>query len=49
MESQSHSYDAMNDSRSIKKPVVILFDMLVNVDKSILPVDFVVLDCDVNL
>lgn len=35
--------------RSIKRPVGILFDVLVRVDKFILLADFVVLDCDVDL
>ncbi|XP_016558095.2 uncharacterized protein LOC107857791 [Capsicum annuum] len=34
--------------RPIKKLMGILFDVLVKVDKFILPVDFVVLDCEIN-
>lgn len=34
---------------SIAKLVTILFDVLIKVDKSISPMDFVVLDCDVEL
>lgn len=35
--------------RSIKKSIGILYDVLVRVDKFIFPVNFVVLDCDVDV
>ncbi|XP_016553309.1 uncharacterized protein LOC107852778 [Capsicum annuum] len=34
--------------QSIKRPVGILFDVLVKVDKFFLPADFVVLDCEID-
>jgi len=36
------------EDRSIKRPVGILFDVLMKVDKFILLVDFVVLDCEID-
>ncbi|XP_016581705.1 uncharacterized protein LOC107879102 [Capsicum annuum] len=36
------------EDQSIKKPVQILFDVLVKVDKFVLLVDFVVLDCEMD-
>jgi len=36
------------DDRSIKRPIGILYDILVKVDKFILLADFVILDCEID-
>ena len=35
--------------RTIKLPVVILYDVLVKVDRFIFPADFVIFDCEVQV
>lgn len=49
MESQTQSYEIIDGGFLYAKLVTILFDVLIKVDKSISPMDFVVLDCDVEL
>lgn len=34
--------------RSIKKPVSVLYNVLVKVDRFIFPTDFIILDCEIN-
>ncbi|XP_047252216.1 uncharacterized protein LOC107841433 [Capsicum annuum] len=44
----STSMQLLMADRSIKRPIGVLFDVLVKVDKFILPVDFVELDCEME-
>jgi len=37
------------DDRSIKRPIGILYDILVKVDKFIFSADFVILDCEIDV
>ena len=36
------------DDRTVKRPIGILHDMLVKVESFIFPIDFVILDCEVD-
>lgn len=36
------------EDRSIKKPIGILYDILVKVDVLVVPMDFIILDCEID-
>ncbi|XP_049381268.1 uncharacterized protein LOC125845782 [Solanum stenotomum] len=47
-EPKGSTMELLMDDRSIKHPVGILYDILVKVDRFIFPVDFVILDCEID-
>ena len=48
-ESKAMSIRLLMVDRSIKHPVRILYDILVKVNTSIFPVDFFILECDIDV